>query len=207
MNKLLIAAFLVLLSYVPLTYANEYHNNKPLKVECSPQLQKKLDAIQKIPEANQLISAIQKEGTIRIVAKNTGLSNQFGAFWDPDHRVICVALSSDRTDGDIIGSMLFELHNASVNSKFNQLDALASSGKISKDRFVESMEYLEYVNSHNAAKIAEKGVRMGVLPQDAVLQTYPNFEKHFAVQKQYGHSAWFAKTYDMIRNDQFQSRT
>src|SRR4051812_24044357 len=57
--------------------------DQPVMVRCAPQLQSHLNSIQKIPEAKALIEAIQKEGPIQIVVKNTNLSNQFGAYWDP----------------------------------------------------------------------------------------------------------------------------
>ncbi len=208
MNRLLIIILYAVLFYqMPLTCAlNNYQSNQPLLVKCAPELQGNLRAIQKIPEARALIASIQKEGPIQIVAQNTSLSNQFGAFWDPDQRIICIALSSDVTDGSIIGSILFELHNASVNSKINYLDELASKRKISKARYIESMEYLEYINSLNAAKIAEKGIQMNVLPTESRLPTYHSFKEHFSVQKKYGHSAHFARSYDQLSKRPKRSR-
>ena len=166
-------------------------------VNCSPQLQKTLQAILKIPEAINLINSIRKEGTISIVAKNNYLSKQFGAVWDPDQRVIYIEVSSDRTEGTLIGFLLFELHNASVNYRIKELNNMASRGEINKEKYVESMEYLEYINSLNASRIAQIGIRMGALPWDSHLPTYNNFEDHFNAQKMSGHSDCFARNYDM----------
>lgn len=165
-------------------------------VNCCPELQSSLASIQKIPEARKLIDAIQKEGPITIMLRNTELSDEFGAFWDGDRRII--AISSRQSPGARIGSILFELHNASVSSKLNHLDTLAETGKIDRDSYVESVEYLEYRNSIGASTIAEKGIKMGIFPKEARLPVYKNFEEHFYYQKIGGHSSWIAKNYDQL---------
>lgn len=191
MNKLIITFLLALSFYQTQLFCEN-------QIRCAPQLQHNLNQIQKIPEARALINSIQKEGPIQIVVKNTSLSNHFGAYWDPDLRTICVAISSDTTDGSLIGSILFELHNAAVNAKFIHLDELAARRQIGKASYVESMEYLEYLNSIDASKIAQKGIQMGIFPADAHLFTYGSFAEHFSVQKESGHSACFARNYDSI---------
>lgn len=167
-------------------------------VQCEPQLQKYVNAIQKLPEGRELIANVQKEGSIKIAATNYSLAQQFGAFWDPDLRIIYVNPNPNRPDGSIIGSILFELHNALGNSKINHLDDLAAKRKISREKYIESMEYLEYQNSIKASAIAEKGIKLGLFPQGAHLPTYKNFEEHFYYQKVGGHSAWFGRNYDEI---------
>jgi hypothetical protein len=178
--------FTIILCAFSFTYsslvASKYQNSTN-GIECAHQLQKWLNAIQKIPGANDLLAGIRSEGPIRIRINNTDLSHQFGAYWDPDERTICVAVSQGVTDGSIIGSILFELHNAQVNSKLDQLSRLAIRGEISKDQYIESMERLEYINSINASKMAKTGIEMGVLPADAHLPTYSNFKEHFKMQK------------------------
>lgn len=166
-------------------------------ITCSPELKKHFQALLKIPEAKAIIEKIKQEGSFKIMVESTGLARRFGAFWDPDRRIICIDTSSDQSEGEVIGSLLFELHNASVTSQFDRLDEMAAGGGISKERYVESMEYIEYLNSLSASKIASKGIRMGVLPLDAGLPTYPNFKEHFKAQKSSGHSACFARNFDM----------
>ena len=181
------------------TYAAEQPQHKQsIPIKCAPQLQSCLNRIQQIPEARELIASIQKEGAIQISAKNTDLSEQFGAFWDGDKRTICIALSSDVTTASIIGSILFELQNAAVDSKFEYYNSLASQGSITRSKYIESMEYLEYENSFRAAKIAEKGIKMGVIPSRARLPIYSSFKEHYAAQKMSGHSDCFASTYDCL---------
>jgi hypothetical protein len=165
---------------------------------CSPAIQSHIDKVEKIPEAKNLIQSIFKEGEVRVIVKNTSLSNQFGAFWDPDLRIICIGISPESTEGSIIGSILFELQNAASNRKFQQIEKMALDRKINRQSYVRSMEYMEYLNSHLAAKIAQKGVHMGILPHDARLPTYDTFEEHFREQIRSGHSAFFGKNFDQL---------
>lgn len=166
-------------------------------IKCVPQLRQYLAKIEKIPEARKLITSIQTTGPIQILIDNNQ-ANQFEAYWDPSKRVIAVSYPQHPNEGEIIGSILFELHNASVDHRFKQLFSMVSQRKISKALFIESMEYLEYTNSLNAAKIAEIGIRKGVFPSSAHLPTYSSFKEHFSQQKQSGHSAWFARLYDNL---------
>jgi hypothetical protein len=172
--------------------------NAPLNIKCAPQLQDNLNTMLKLPEIRDLISTIQKEGNIQITVRNTELSEQFGAFWDMDNRIICIAMSPNSSKGRIIGSILFELHNALANSQLNALDELAAQKKITKSAYVEGVERIEYHNSLKASAITAKGVKLGLFPPDAELSTYSSFEEHYRIQQWAGHSAWIAKTYDDI---------
>ena len=66
------------------------------EVDCDQPLRGIVNTILKLPNAQKLIATIQREGTIRIAIRNTGLSNQFGAFWDRQERVIGVHFLRDR---------------------------------------------------------------------------------------------------------------
>ena len=202
MNKKLInIIFISLFFYLPFTYGKDKETSiEQEMVKCAPELQLILNKIQRLPEAQKLLETIQKEGPIQIVIKNVDVSNQFGAFWDPTERLICLAFAPHITQGSLIGSILFELHNAAVSSKFDHFDELAYNNKIDKEPYVRSKEYLEYVNSLNAAKMAEKGIVMGIFPRDAYLFTYPSFEEHYADQKMSGHAGHFARMYDQLSN-------
>jgi len=162
------------------------------------QLEYCLKKIQELPEARQLMSRIQKEGAIRFSLSNNSLSQQFGAFWDADNRIIFVNPNWHQERGELIGSIIFEMHNASVSSQLDRLDYLAANGQIDKDKYVESVERIEYVNSKNAAALIEKGIKSGLFPESARLMTYSTFDEHFYYQKKGGHSAWIAKTYDHL---------
>ncbi|MBA2369367.1 MAG: hypothetical protein H0V82_10155 [Candidatus Protochlamydia sp.] len=175
--------------------------NHPLmqtgRINCAKEIQEDLLAIYRVPEGKVLIDTILNEGSLKIIVKKTSVSEQFGAYWDPDTRTICLAVAAKQNEC-ITGALLFELHNALVTSKIDQLDDLASKRQLNRASYVESMEYLEYVNSLNASKIAEKGIQMGILDQEARLPTYPSFKEHFHMQKISGHSAHFSRNYDRL---------
>jgi hypothetical protein len=143
-----------------------------------------------------LIAQVQQQGPIRIKVENHALSDQFGAFWDRQDRVIGIHLSSQVSEGDIIGSIIFELHNGLSNSKIDDLDRLAYSRRIGREKYVEAMELLEYQNSKKASAMAQEGIEKGIFPAAARLPTYKSFEEHYYYQKISGHSALFAQAYD-----------
>lgn len=203
MNRCCITRITLLLFHLAFIFSRleAVQNAKPVSavsnIICAPQVQKYLQAILDIPEAKTLVETIQKEGLIRISAKSTALSKRYGAFWDPDRRVIYVDLSSERSEGLRIRFLLFELHNASVNSQFKRLNDMAKSGSITKKEYVEAMEYLEYINTLKTSKLAKIGIEMGVFPSDSHLPTYPTFKEHFTAQKLSGHSACYAHNYEL----------
>jgi hypothetical protein len=174
--------------------------NSAFSLECAPQLRKIVNKIEQVPEAKQLISKIEQEGQIRIIVNPNPLARQFGACWDIDERVIFVDYSPHCDEGDLIGSIIFELHNASVNNQYKNLFDSAAKGAISKENYVCEMERLEYYNSLNAAKVAQKGILMGIFPLNARLPTYGSFEEHYRMQQVGGHSAVLAQHYDRLRN-------
>lgn len=157
-----------------------------------------LNKIQQLSEAKDLMATIQKEGPIRFAKSNHTLSKQFGAFWDMDQRVICVYPEFHRNEGEMIQSLIFEMHNALISSKIEAFDRLASERKIGREDYIRSIEHLEYVNSKNASALVEKGIQKGIFPISARMNTYRNFEEHFYYQKLGGHSDWIGKTFDML---------
>lgn len=167
-------------------------------IECAPELKQCLKKIQMLPEARVLISAIQKEGPIHITINKSHQFRQFAAYWDPNQRIITVNTGVNRPEGALIGSILFELHNASITSKFDYYNDLAYKGKIDREGYTEAVERLEYQNSRNTSKMAEKGIKLGIFPTSAKLPVYPNFEEHYHFQKVGGHSAWIANNFDQI---------
>lgn len=195
MNKLIYSlCFLIMLIFTT-AYA------APSQFVCDPKLKNCMEKILQVKEARDLISSIQKEGSLRIAVSDASESKQFGAFWDLDLRTVCVHLDSQVTEGEIIGSILFELHNALVTSRYDQLDLLARNGKINKADYVKAYEQQEYYNSKNASAIAEKGISLGIFPHTARLPTYRNFEEHYHYQKIGGHSAYVARNYDMLMSE------
>lgn len=180
-------------------YADNQKSHFEQAIPCAPELQGCLSKIQQLPEARNLIATIQKEGGIQIVINNDpNLTKQFGAFWDPSHRIITVNYSRQIPEGSLIGSIIFEMHNALVNSKMIKLDNLAATGKIDRDAYVEEFERLEYKNSKDASRLVQKGIQRGVYPENAHLYTYTTFEEHFYVQKEAGHSEFIARNFDYL---------
>ncbi len=166
-------------------------------VSCAKELQSCWRKLLKIPEIKALIVRVQKEGSFRIVANRHPLSEQFGAFWDLDQRVICVNVRNS-SEGERIGSILFELHNAAVTSQYQALDERAGQGKIDRESYIQAFEYLEYQNSLKASKLAIKGISLGIFPRDAFLPTYRTFAEHYRVQRMGGHSNFIGRNYDQL---------
>lgn len=196
-KKLMISFCLLSITILQTAYAGSASSGQT-SITCSPQLQKQLAKIKKIPEANKLIQRIQKEGSIYIVASSSPVAKQFGAFWDPDRRVISVNISKHRYEGELISSILFEMHNAAANSKIDRLDYLATTGQIDKESYVRGIEHIEYENSLSSAEIVDKGIRLSIFPPEAYLGTYDSFEEHFYYQKISGHSDHIAKNFDQL---------
>ncbi len=202
-RKIYLFCCLILIYQASFVSAEGMNQNDSVSINCSPQLRDILETIQQLPEAKKLIDTIQKEGAISIKVNTSQTLREFGAFWDPDRRIIFVNYSPNDSRGALIGSILFELHNALVNSKINYFDELAAKGQIKKEDYVQAIEHLEYQNSLNASKIAEKGIKLGILPASARLPTYRNFEEHYLYQKIGGHSAWIASNYNRIVSMRF----
>lgn len=166
--------------------------------KCDPRLKSHLDKIMQIPEAQNLIATIQKAGPFSIHVSDASASKQFGAYWDLNLRKLCVHITNQTTEGEIIGSILFELHNALVTSYYDYLDLLVMKNQIDKENYVRSYEEKEYFNSKKAAALAEKGIALGIFPSNARLPTYRNFAEHYHYQKIGGHSAYVARNFDQL---------
>lgn len=201
-KRILVSCCIMIASQASQMFAADSDWEHSTSISYSTQLEDIITTIQQLPEAQKLIASIQKEGALRIIVnKQIPVCEQFGACWDPDNRIICVNTvpTSRHSKGAVIGSILFELHNASVNSQINYYDSLAARGEIEKEDYVRSIEFLEYENSIKTAQMAEKGIQAGLFPANARLPTYSNFEEHYYFQKVGGHSAWIAHNYNQLR--------
>lgn len=190
--------FVTLISFLFLFQSSFAFSQNNFNFSCDPKLRSVLETIQQLPEVREILTTIQKEGTVYFLLTNESLSQEFGAFWDPDSRSIRVNKAILQAEGEMIGTILFELQNALANKEIEKLNWLASSGKINKRDYVRAFEYLEYQNSLNAAKLAQRGIDMGIFPKSARLFTYSSFEEHFRVQQMAGHSAWIARVHDSL---------
>lgn len=194
-----IQLFLIALLFISFSLrGHDCKNQNPQAISCAPALQPYLLKMLQVPEIKYFIAEIQKEGLFTIDLNNNSLSQQFGAYWDVDRRVICINLSAHQTEGEVIGSILFELQNAASNATIEAIDRSAKDKKINRQQYIESIEYMEYKNSLNAAFLAKKGIDMGIFPQDALLPTYKDFKEHFYYQQIGGHSAFIGKNYDHL---------
>lgn len=156
-----------------------------------------MNKILQLQEAKELIAKIQKEGPFSIAINNQHrLTQKFGAFWDPCKRVIIVRCTSHSDEGSLIGSIIFEMHNALANSKLLHYDYLAASGNIRRHDYIKAIEYIEYLNSKNASFMTLKGIKSGLFPKSAFLRTYKTFKEHYSVQIKAGHSNQISKNYD-----------
>lgn len=168
-----------------------------LNIECSPELKPYIDNIQKLPEVNEILETIWKEGPIKVMSsRNNHIAQQFGACWDTERRIIFV--NADRPKGQVYKSIIFEMHNALVNSKMDDLDRQAISRQIGREDYIRGIEYLEYVNSKNGAKIADLGIAKGLFPSDCRFHTYRDFEEHYRWQVYGGHSDVIGRNYDYL---------
>lgn len=189
-KKLNLFVFISALLFSTSVFANHIH--------CDPELRSCLQAIQKVPEGKELVDSVKNQGAFGIVVTHSSLSQKFGAYWDPQQRLISLNPSAHSSQGELIGSLIFELHNALNSARFDHLDHLATTGQINKENYIATVEKLEFENSINAANIAKKGIQMGVLPNTSQLPTYKSFQEHFYYQKLAGHSAWVGHVYDQL---------
>lgn len=192
MNKLFSIIF-ILISFSILSAAETNH-----AVAASLELHPMVKKIQKHEKGRELIAKVQAEGPISIIVESP--SEQFDAYWNRDDRQISVNISG-RTEGEIIGSIIFELHNALVSDEMERLDNLAARGAIDRSSYVRSIEYLEYENSHKASSLVKEGIEQGIYPKSAHLFTYRDFDEHFHYQKVGGHTDWIAKNYDSLKQE------
>lgn len=170
-----------------------------VNVECSPELKPFIQHIQQLPEANELLDQIWKEGPVKIFNSQTNpIAQQFGACWDSERRIIFV--NANRSEGQVYKSIIFELHNALVNSKMDYYDKLAINKQISKEDYIRAIEHLEYINSKNGAKIADLGIAKGLFPQECRFHTYKDFEEHYKWQIYGGHSQVIGQNYEYLSN-------
>lgn len=156
-----------------------------------------LQLIQRLPQACQLISSIEKEGPVKIEILSLPHEN-FDAFWEGGRRTIRINAERNGTLGILICSILFELHNAATNRHLKKLTLLASTGMISKEEYVEAIERLEHENALKTCALLNEGIFLNIFPAEAYWPILPHFEDHYKIQQVEGHSAWIAAQYDSL---------
>jgi hypothetical protein len=163
---------------------------------CSPELAKASQTTLNLPEASLLLEQIQKEGGVGLFydKKNANIY----ACWNPDTRTIHVASTHHRTFGTFISSILFEMHNAKQNRRFEHLFYLAETGKITRSKYIEAMERIEHQNGLETMALINKGISLGIYPKDAQWEIPTQFHEYFQIQIEMGHSAHHGKVFDQI---------
>lgn len=192
-RKVFYSVLFIILFFNDLSFCQEKKRPSIVKTG-SARLDRTLSRIKKMPEVCQMLKTVEQEGAITFEASPVFLSKQFGAFWDPHKRRVCVNV--DRTEGELISLIIFELHNALASKKLYYLAVLAFENRISRNNYIEAVERLEYQNSLSASRMVEKGINLKIFPQDARLLTYSSFKEHYRFQKIGGHSGWIGRCYD-----------
>jgi restriction endonuclease len=150
-----------------------------------------------LEEGRQILQKIEKEGPLKICV-NSQLSNEFNAYWDSRNRSIQLNLFSGISEGELIGSLLFEMHNAAANEKLRQINRDALSGRIDKLGYIEQIERIEYQNALSTQTLIRKGVQQQLFPQDTIWKVLPSFQEHFNEQQGVGHTLWIGRIYDKL---------
>lgn len=169
--------------------------------QCSPELQGALQTIYQFPEGKKLLEEVEAEGPISIHwARFKGTS---GAMWVTDDRAIVINANARRSYGEIIRSIFFELHNAKTDKEFSRLDWLAENHRISKSDFVESIERIEHQNACRVSSLINKAIQQGYFPASSKWNVPPDFETHYTLQKDAGHSGKIGSLYESLTHDQY----
>jgi hypothetical protein len=169
-----------------------------------PQLTKPIKRLYQLEETKQLLANVEKEGPITIRSSFFGFEAS-NAAWMASQRTIFLNFSKPRSEGTLIASIVFELHNALLHKQFDYFDSLAMTGQISREHYIEAIERIEYTNAQKAAHILHKGICRGVFPADASWNLAPTFAEHYQIQIQAGHSGMIGTVYDSLAS-LFQGR-
>lgn len=182
----------------PATQSVQKNNPKSSSFTSYPSnLQDAVKRIEQIPEAMSLLEKVQKEGPIRIELISYETMD-FEALWNSETRTIILNNKKQRSLGDTICSILFELHNASTDKYLNSIFNMASQGKIEKNDYVARIEKMEHSNALNTCALIKKGVERGIFPPDTVWNIYEDFDSHYMIQQLFGHSQWLADNFDYL---------
>lgn len=165
--------------------------------EIDPFLYQAVQSIYKVPEARTLAYSLEFDGPITVRMGDFGRATS-DAMWRSAERCILLNNAKRWTEGRKIASILFEMHNASINRELCYIDSLARSGNLSKEEYILTVERVEYNNVIKTRALIDKGISMGVFPKDAYFPVLKNFEDHLKLQQEAGHSAFIARNYERI---------
>ncbi len=162
---------------------------------CAKELNHILAIAQKLPETNQIFEKVLEDGPLYIEV-NRHISKEFEGYWSDDERTIYLTKTRSTTDGMLIATLVFELHNAYRNHELRSLTKKAEAQGICKEDFVRQYEYVEFKNAKDAQRLVNLGIERGIYPYTSSIDYHDNFEDHYALQQRVGHSAWIGNMYD-----------
>lgn len=168
---------------------------------CCPHLEQALAAVYRYPAGKELISAVESDGPVNIYC--APFSSRSAAMWVSDDRAIVINTNQPHTFGEVVRSIFFELHNARVDQKFIELDNLAVTGSLSRNAYVEGVERIEHQNAYTVALLINRAIQGGYFPSDSFWPIPSDFETHYRIQREAGHSAKIAAIYDQLCRERF----
>lgn len=148
-------------------------------------------------KSKAILERAESQGPITLKIIPFGNSSS-GALWSPEDRTICLNSSRKIEPGVAIRSILFELHNSLSSYEFDAYDKMAREGSISRGKYIEAIEYIEYRNVLSTVEILEAGIKEGFFPSTSRWMVAPSFREHLAMQKQTGHSAHIGTIFDYL---------
>lgn len=156
-----------------------------------------IEKIEKLPETRALIDRVQSYGPIHIKVRDLP-EFAFEAMWDGKTRTIVINKRFIKSEGHLICSIIFELHNAETERTLQGLVTEAITGQISKEIYVWNIEKIEHQNALATCQLIEQGIQQGLFPPSTRWNIEKDFEAHLLIQKKSGHSDWNANYYDRL---------
>jgi len=147
------------------------------------------------PKAQDVLDEVQANGKRIRVKMHPFTVSTSNAMWSPVRGSIILNSLRKRSEGEIVRSILFEMHNAKNQKKFTHFEQLARKGLIDQASYVREIERIEHTNAMETMALLNEAISKGYYPQTSYWQICPDFEKHFQLQQQVGHSQFIAKMY------------
>ena len=151
--------------------------------------------IMRSPDARNLLAKVSREGPVRIEVRHSK-GCEFEGYWEGVSRTITINRPQNHNPGEVINTLLFEMHNAEADRRLRGVTDQACAGLIDKETFVRETERIEHENCLKTYRIIAKEIRSGTFPRSAQHPIIWNFNDHYKQQQLLGHSIWLAEEYD-----------
>ena len=163
-----------------------------------------ISKLEEVSESQHLINEALQGGPINVDLSFKGMP--FEAMWESSTRKIVIDGRANTDQGKLLCHLLFELHNAVSESKYQELYERALNDMIDCDSYVEAVEKIEHENMIKTVAILEKGISNGVFPLSGRWEIIYDFPIHYKIQQLTGHSLFIAKEYrEMSRKNGFST--